>query len=543
MAFVKYRETKVEQLQRQIKEALTAYASHAKAGYDLEAIATPSDFFLKKLAKDATENKAPLREMMRKSPAWDEALDSWVINGNRTHEPDYEKIVGWLDELFSPVLYDGKGTISSDDWWAIITFLDADFDNDDYPDRKEYAIRILNGIDKKIYAEGKKKSKVLRALLVHYGLWNDTAGSECQKLFALIADELVAKKINYKLYVSINPAHILTMSNPKYDDRGPMLVSCHSLNSKYSYKNGCVGYARDNISFIAFTVKDNEDMDNLYTRKTTRQMFFYEPKSAVLLQSRMYKAVGSRGSEYGGINGYDELSTEYRRLIQKEIAFCEGVPNLWEKTRNYDGGLGNVDIRFLTGHGFGGYADWNCAEYCPILSIRKAWDGDFERFTIGNYGLCFSCGKEIEEGILCSECNDTMHTKMCANCTGLFDTSELTEVHDLNGQIYSVCEHCRDRNYRLCEDCNEWHSIENTTYAKGCHGYVCNRCLTRYYSKCDSCCHYFYDDELMNAIDENGCCIDICEGCCDDNYHWDDDRKVYVCNDFVEDNKEEKNNG
>lgn len=44
MAFVKYRETKVEQLQRQIKEALTAYASHAKAGYDLEAIATPSDF-------------------------------------------------------------------------------------------------------------------------------------------------------------------------------------------------------------------------------------------------------------------------------------------------------------------------------------------------------------------------------------------------------------------------------------------------------------------------------------------------------------------
>ena len=539
MAFVKYRETKVEQLQRQIKEALTAYASHAKDGSDLEAITTPSDYFLKRLAKDAAENKESLRVMMRKSPAWDEGLDAWVINGNRTHEPDYEKIETWIRELFWPIMHKKLGHdfdfILSDSWWAILMFFSSNFEK-----KKARVVELLNSIDKKIYAEGKKKSKVLRALLVHYGLWDDTAGSDCQKYFALIADELNAKKINYKLYVSINPAHILTMSNPKFDDREPMLVSCHSLNSKYSYKNGCVGYARDNISFIAFTVKDNEDMDNLYTRKTTRQMFFYEPKSAVLLQSRMYKAVGSRGSEYGGINGYDELSSEYRHLIQKEISFCEGVPNIWEKPREYMDDRTRDIVEFYSSDSFGGYEDWLCPEYCPILSIRKDRDDDYKRFAIGNYGLCFGCGKEIEEGILCSECNGTMYTKMCANCTGLFDTSELTEVHDLNGQIYSVCERCRDRNYRLCEDCNEWHSIENTTYAKGCHGYVCNRCLTRYYSKCDSCCHYFYDDELMNAIDENGYSIDICESCCDDNYHWDDDRKIYVCNDFVENNKEEE---
>ncbi len=539
MAFVKYRETKVEQLQRQIKEALTAYASHAKDGSDLEAITTPSDYFLKRLAKDAAENKESLRVMMRKSPAWDEGLDAWVINGNRTHEPDVKKVARWLEELFYPIMYKEVAPsikfIISQYWWAIRNFFSPDFEQ-----YKDDIIEILNGIDKRIYAKGKKKSKIVRSLLVHYGLWDDTAGSDCQKYFALVADELSAKKINYKLYVSINPAHILTMSNPKFDDREPMLVSCHSLNSKYSYKNGCVGYARDNISFIAFTVKDNEDMDNLYTRKTTRQMFFYEPKSAVLLQSRMYKAVGSRGSEYGGINGYDELSSEYRHLIQKEISFCEGVPNIWEKPREYMDDRTRDIVEFYSSDSFGGYEDWLCPEYCPILSIRKDRDDDYKRFAIGNYGLCFGCGKEIEEGILCSECNGTMHTKMCANCTGLFDTSELTEVHDLNGQIYSVCERCRDRNYRLCEDCNEWHSIENTTYAKGCHGYVCNRCLTRYYSKCDSCCHYFYADELMNAIDENGYSIYICESCCDDNYHWDDDRKIYVCNDFVENNKEEE---
>ena len=287
MAFVKYRETKAEQLQRQIKEALTAYVSHAEDGSDLEAIATPSNYFLKKLAKDATENKSELRTMMRKSPAWDETLDSWVINGNRTHEPDFELIDNWLEKLFEPVLYDGKGTISSDDWWAFIICLRNDFDNDNYNYQKE-AIKILNDIDKRIYAKGKRKTKIVRSMLTHYGLWDESAHSECQKYFALVADELSAKKIDYKLYVSINPAHILTMSNPKFDDRGPMLVSCHSLNSKYDYKNGCIGYARDKISFIAFTVKDDEDIDNLYTRKTSRQMFFYEPESAVLLQSRMY---------------------------------------------------------------------------------------------------------------------------------------------------------------------------------------------------------------------------------------------------------------
>lgn len=224
MAFVKYRETKVEQLQRQIKEALFAYTSHAEDGNDLEAIATPSDFFLKKLAKDATENKSSLREMMRKSPAWDEALDAWVINGNRTHEPDFEAIDEWLEELFSPVLYDGKGTISSDDWWAFITCLRNDFDNVDYNYREEI-IKILNDIDKGIYAKGKRKARIVRSMLIHYGLWDESAHSECQRLFALIADELVAKKIKYKLYVSINPAHMITMSNPKFDDRGPMLVS------------------------------------------------------------------------------------------------------------------------------------------------------------------------------------------------------------------------------------------------------------------------------------------------------------------------------
>ena len=107
MAFMKYKETKEQQLERQIREALDAYADHANGGDDVEAIEDVSASFINRLAKDAARAKEPLRAMMRKSPAWDEALDALIINGNRTHEPDYEKISLWVSRLFCPI-YDKK---------------------------------------------------------------------------------------------------------------------------------------------------------------------------------------------------------------------------------------------------------------------------------------------------------------------------------------------------------------------------------------------------------------------------------------------------
>lgn len=100
--------------------------------------------------------------------------------------------------------------------------------------------------------------------------------------------KLSAKQIGLKLFVSVNPAHFITMSNPKRDSRGATLTSCHSFNStEYDYNNGCTGYARDETSFIVFTVADPTDPETLNNRKTTRQVFAYRPGSGLLLQSRM----------------------------------------------------------------------------------------------------------------------------------------------------------------------------------------------------------------------------------------------------------------
>lgn len=534
MAFMKYKETKEQQLERQIREALSAYAEYADGGDNINEIENASDKFIKRLAKDAARAKEPLRTMMRKSPAWDEALDALIINGNRTHEPDFELIDNWLKKLFEPVLYDGKGTISSDDWWAFITCLRNDFDNDNFNYQKEI-IKILNDIDKRIYAKGKRKAKIVRSMLTHYGLWDDTARSDCQKYFALVADELSAKKIDYKLIVSINPAHILTMSNPHHDTRGAMMVSCHSLNSEYDYKNGCIGYARDNISFIAFTVKDDEDIDNLYTRKTSRQMFFYEPESAVLLQSRMYKTKGNDGPSYGGINGYDELSTEYRHLIQKEIAYCEDAPNLWEKPRKYVGN--KLDIEFDSHYGFGGYEDWTYRDFSPILSVRKDWDKEKKTFTIGEYGLCFSCGDECNKGVLCDDCGIE---NRCDDCEEHYNRDDLFTVYDYYGNERRVCESCLDDTYRQCTECGDYHDMDDMTWLENSAEYVCSDCRDRYYTRCDECGQYVRDSDVESAIDSDGFSIDICENCCNDNYHWDDDRETFVSDEFEEDDEENK---
>lgn len=42
--------------------------------------------------------------VLRKSPAWDENLQAVVINGTRTHNPDYNKIYDLAYEILRPTI-------------------------------------------------------------------------------------------------------------------------------------------------------------------------------------------------------------------------------------------------------------------------------------------------------------------------------------------------------------------------------------------------------------------------------------------------------
>lgn len=305
-------EDKIKLAEKNICQAIDDYRAHT---YSTAVLDDVSDVFVHKLAKDNTYFKKKLRDLFRKSPVWNEELDALVINGTRTHNPDYKRVQRLAEAIVSSARK--QLTVTEN------TLLDGALRFFCYPDENpEMAINAMNKLVPKAFAVNKKPSRIFRSLCEGLGVASNEAGSDFQRLYAQFADEISSRKIDFKLYVSLNPAHFITMSNPKQDKRGDTLTSCHSFNStSYRYNNGCSGYARDEYSFIAFVAADPKNPETLNNRKTMRQIFVYKPGNGVLLQSRLYNTSG-------GTYGAQADMKLYRDLIQREISALEGAVNL-----------------------------------------------------------------------------------------------------------------------------------------------------------------------------------------------------------------------
>ena len=484
-------EEKIVLLEKNIRQAITDYARHTRQN---DVMHSMCDRFVTRLAKDSVEAKRELRNLFRQSPVWDEELDALVINGTRTHDPDPEVIYSLASSILDRV-------------W---TRENHDFLRDakkffaftpDTPNYETY-IKAVKVFAPKAYAPGKKKSRIFKALCQNLGLADKTAGSDFQRAFAKIADEMSAKRINFKLFVSLNPAHFLTMSNPKWDERGDTLTSCHSLNStEYSYNSGCSGYARDEVSFIAFTASDPNDPETLNNRKTTRQVFMYKPGNGILLQSRLYNTSG-------GTRGAQEETKVYRDLIQREISDLEDAANLW-KTWKYKSDENRIAIP--TGIGFGGYADWVHPEFDARISVRSDHADDYVPFTVGEGGLCISCGDETTRGVFCDDCMDSETCDCCEN-----SCSQTYEVRDQNGHEQYVCESCLNEYYTRCDECGYRYENDSMTYLDGRD--LCPDCRDEYYNVCEECGEWHHNDDLITAITGRGYTVQVCQDCADSCY-------------------------
>lgn len=484
-------EEKVVLLEKNIRQAITDYARHTRQNDVMHAMC---DRFVTRLAKDSVAAKRELRNLFRQSPVWDEELDALVINGTRTHDPNPDEIYALASAILDPVkTFDNREDIDS----AKCFFTAKDTDC--------WMQRYIDAIKKlapRAYAPGKKKSRIFKALCQHLGLADETAGSDFQRKYAMLADEMSAKRINFKLFVSLNPAHFLTMSNPKWDERGDTLTSCHSLNStEYSYNSGCSGYARDEVSFIAFTASDPNDPETLNNRKTTRQVFMYKSGNGVLLQSRLYNTSG-------GTRGAQEESKVYRDLIQREISDLEDAANIW-KTRKYKSYENHIAIS--PGAHFGGYADWVYPEFDARISVRSDHTDDYVPFTAGEEGLCISCGDETTRGVFCGDCEDSTTCDCCED-----SCSQTYGVRDQNGHELYVCESCLDEYYTRCDECGYSYENDSMTYLNGRD--LCPDCRDEYCSVCVECGELHYKDDLITAIIGGGYTVQVCQYCADSCY-------------------------
>ncbi len=501
----------VELNERNIRQALEDYAAHTNLTATLDDI---SDDFIHQLAVDNAHSKQELRELFRKSPVWNEELQALVINGTRTHNPDYNLIY----KLARKILYAPISESMGMERHALIVNAIYFFTRND-EDKTDY-IKAIKALAPKAYAEGKKPSRIFKALCKELGVADETAGSDFQRLYAQFADELSSKKIGYKLYVSINPAHFLTMSNPKGDNRGCTMTSCHSLNSTdYSYNNGCSGYARDKYTFIVFTVADPSNPETFNNRKTTRQIFAYKPGNGLLMQSRLYNTSG-------GTRGAQEESKLYRDLVQREISALEDVPNLWKTYPYLDGKESCVTI----GDGFGGYADWTFYDFDGKVSIRNDHENDYEPLEVGTYGLCICCGTKINHDLYCDDCDGG--DQYCDDCGSRFHDGDLTRVHNSCGREIYVCEDCLRDNYYYCDQCGDYYHTDCITAVGG--GCYCPDCLEEYFTRCEECGEWIRNEDVLGAIGEYGDWVYVCDDCIGDNYTRCECCGNYVHNEIIE---------
>lgn len=399
-----------------------AYWAYSEIG--LEYRDNMSDEFIKRLARDAAESKTGLREMMRRSRKWREALQAWVIPISHTVKTTTDEVLSMIWQMWNDARPTDNYTWR--DMSAATTYFIPGGDN-------EESARAIEKITGRLPRRGMKKSKLFAQVSKALGVYTTERGSRYQKLEAQLFTTLAApfkddafhREEKDTLYVSINPAHFLSMSNPKGDSRGVLMVSCHSFNGHYEYKSGCIGYARDTVSLLAFTAA--KGVDALLNRKTSRQVFFYQ--DGALIQSRLYSS--KTGTDYGGVHeagGQWEYAT-FRNAIQKEIVRCDGGRSDWttvdyrqkihldgakfDEDEDYDDDddfdnthnlkLNRYGVQVFAGEDFGGYRDWEQfanRKGMIRVSVRKSrlgggrWLGRYPIFA-GEAGLNIQTGEEI----------------------------------------------------------------------------------------------------------------------------------------------------
>lgn len=506
----------IEQAEKNIRQALDDYAART---YQTDVLDDIGDEFIERLAEDSTYAKQELRELFSKSPVWHPELDALIINGTRTHDPDYLLVRRLANKILAPAkqkILDDRERLDT-----LMTAIEF-FAMPDDEEMQELGIAAIKELAPHAYHPGKKRSRIFKALCQALGVADETVGSDFQHLYAQFADEISSRKIDFKLFVSINPAHFLTMSNPKEDRRGSTLTSCHSLNStEYEYNCGCAGYARDKVSFIVFTVDDPKKAESLNNRKTTRQIFAYKPGNGVLLQSRMYDTSG-------GVNKPVQESKLYRDLIQREISALENQPNLW---KTYDACESDVSWLVRKCSDFGGYPDWKYSNFnCKICVRAEAFeDGEIvgTPLTIGESGLCVVCGEEICAEMYCDICRQERYEYHCDDCgAGTDDEEDIELVYDEEGHERWVCDRCLSDSYTSCDHCGQYHANSVMERVDGLD--VCPDCLRDRYTSCDYCGDYCLNEESYSVRDENDNELWVCDYCRRTHYEICDECGEYV---------------
>lgn len=185
----------------QIQMFKDTYWAHSTERTDIRD--AMSQDFIDALATDAAIAKTELRHMLRYSPYWNEDIQACVLPLVHKYTPDFDRAKSMrmiLDAWSSSYKWQSLDSAVRCNLFSAACFLAAQA-GEESEDTIEAVHRL---IPRKFWR--KKKTTIFAKISEIHGL---TGGYKYNHLQEEIAYWLNGKDINYKLYVSINPAHCM----------------------------------------------------------------------------------------------------------------------------------------------------------------------------------------------------------------------------------------------------------------------------------------------------------------------------------------------
>lgn len=382
-------------------------------------------------------NKAPLLELLRHHPQWNEDAKAIVFTfdeGRGIEHDVVDEVAFTMEDLAAQQINEEKRL---SDFQISLRAAVSEYSST-LSEASLEVIRNRGGIK---CATGQKTSRIIGKLCREYGV---DRHERYNAVFAQLSDALNPLQMLKTALLSVHPCDFLEMSN-----KDNTWTSCHNLENG-SYQAGALSYMTDDVSMIFFTV-DPGATDHFYRLpRRSRQMFFY--KDGTIFQSRLYPS------------DLSEQMDLYRSIVQKAIAVCLGEPNRWILKKKRE----DVNECCTSGEGSRQYPDYN---YYGNISVLKTY-GEVAHFVVGRPSLCVCCGQAYRNGHLKCRCEDLVVCKDCGNTVSVNNARYIEGAYHCNACLH-ICAVCGDlihgnmypaydrrgRLVEICESCYQ-HSLE-----------------------------------------------------------------------------------
>lgn len=447
------------------------------------------------------EDKAPLIELLKHHPNWNEEKCYVAFDQNVKGQTDDKKIYQFLDWVMD-ITYRTNGL--SELRYYKEQLLDsemAEMIKQSYPD--------IKGI-----AAGQKTSRAVNKICKLLGV---DKRSNYEREYAKYSDAINPLDQVRHTILSVNPVDYLLSSN------GNSWSSCHTLDKHNPngfsgcHCSGTMSYLLDGTTMVYYQVDKEYDGNDLeFEPKIIRQLFHY--KDGVLVQGRLYPQCN---------DGQNSLYTPIRAQLQKIIADCLVAPNLWRKK-----GGASACSSVINSKGTH-YRDYECQNECSVSRIVKMIPKgrvDNRKMTVGHDIYCTKCGDwhHNESILLCGDCADSygeeVGTRRCVACGCRCDEEDM---YLINGDWYCcdcstycdccdervpnayinyydelnmyICDDCRDEKFTTCDCCDDLCRDDDVTWVESTDGYVCDHCLRINYTYVESEDDYFLNEKVKEC--------------------------------------------